>query len=80
MEGTAGLRSQVLIALVVDASIPLTWCFEDEVTAATQVVEARVDLEGAVVPALWRLEIANALLMAERRGRLGMYRWKSAWS
>ena len=57
--------------LVVDASIALTWCFEDEVTDATQVIERRVDSEGAVVPAIWRLEIANALLVAERRGRLG---------
>jgi len=57
--------------LVVDASVALTWCFEDEVTDATQVIERRVDSEGAIVPALWRLEVANALLAAERRGRLG---------
>jgi len=56
--------------LVVDASIALTWCFEDEVTDATQVIERRVDSEGAIVPAIWRLEIASALLVAERRGRL----------
>jgi predicted nucleic acid-binding protein len=57
--------------LVVDASIALTWCFEDEVTADTEAIGTRVDSEGAVVPHLWRLEIANALLLAERRGRLG---------
>jgi predicted nucleic acid-binding protein len=56
--------------LVVDASIALTWCFEDEVTEATEVIGTRVDSEGAVVPDLWRLEVANALLLAERRGRL----------
>jgi predicted nucleic acid-binding protein len=56
--------------LVVDASIVLTWCFEDEVTADTEAIGTRVDSEGAVVPHLWRLEIANALLLAERRGRL----------
>jgi predicted nucleic acid-binding protein len=56
--------------LVVDASIALTWCFEDEVTADTEAIGTRVDSEGAVVPHLWRLEIANALLLAERRGRL----------
>lgn len=56
--------------LVVDASIALTWCFEDEVTAATRAIEERVDSEGAIVPSVWRLEIANALLTAERRGRL----------
>jgi predicted nucleic acid-binding protein len=56
--------------LVVDASIALTWCFEDEVTAATEAIGSRVDADGAVVPSLWRLEVANALLLAERRGRL----------
>jgi predicted nucleic acid-binding protein len=56
--------------LVVDASIALTWCFEDEVTEATEVIGTRIDSEGAIVPDLWRLEIGNALLSAERRGRL----------
>jgi len=56
--------------LVVDASIALTWCFEDEVTEATEAIGTRVDSEGAVVPDLWRLEVANALMLAERRGRL----------
>jgi predicted nucleic acid-binding protein len=56
--------------LVVDASIALTWCFEDEVTAATEAVGNQVDADGAIVPALWRLEVGNALLLAERRGRL----------
>jgi predicted nucleic acid-binding protein len=56
--------------LVVDASIALTWCFEDEVTVQTEAIGTRVDTEGAIVPALWRLEVANALLIAERRGRI----------
>lgn len=55
--------------LVIDASIALTWCFEDEVTDATEAIGTRVDSEGAVVPDVWRLEIANVLLLAERRGR-----------
>jgi predicted nucleic acid-binding protein len=59
-----------LIVLVVDASIALTWCFEDEVTAATEAIGTRVDSEGAIVPGLWRLEVANTLLLAERRGRI----------
>jgi predicted nucleic acid-binding protein len=59
-----------LIVLVVDASIALTWCFEDEVTAETEAIGTRVDSEGAIVPGLWRLEVANTLLLAERRGRI----------
>jgi predicted nucleic acid-binding protein len=40
----------------------------DEVNAdvALGVIE-RVTVEGAVVPSLWRIEVGNALLMAERR-------------
>jgi len=59
-----------LIVLVVDASIALTWCFEDEVTAETEAIGTRVDSEGAIVPGLWRLEVANTLLLAERCGRI----------
>jgi predicted nucleic acid-binding protein len=59
-----------LIVLVVDASIALTWCFEDEVTDETEAIGTRVDSEGAIVPGLWRLKVANTLLLAERRGRI----------
>jgi hypothetical protein len=52
---------------VVDASIALTWCFEDDVTAETEAVGNRVDTEGAIGPGLWRLEVGNALSLAERR-------------
>jgi len=58
------------MSLVVDASIALTWVFDDEVTAATTLIELRVDSEGATVPGVWRLEVGNALLLAERRGRI----------
>ena len=56
--------------MVVDASIALTWCFEDEVSEATEAIRTQVDGDGAIVPNLWRLEIANALLAAEWRRRL----------
>lgn len=57
-------------AIVIDASIALTWCFREEATAAT--IEIRVQLEraSAIVPRHWFLEIANALAMAERRLRV----------
>lgn len=56
--------------LVLDASIALAWCFEDEVTAATQEILARLATEAASVPAIWLLEVANALTTAERRRRV----------
>ena len=55
---------------VIDTSVAMAWCFEDE---ATQATEAMLDLLGTdqvIVPAIWPLEVANVLLVAERRGRL----------
>ncbi len=57
--------------LVVDASVALAWCFADEATTATDALAVRARREGAVVPAHWLLETLNALLVAERRGRIG---------
>ncbi|MEO7027006.1 MAG: type II toxin-antitoxin system VapC family toxin [Caulobacteraceae bacterium] len=57
--------------LVLDASIALTWCFDDEATPATEAVFQEVRDEGALVPWLWRIEVGAVLLQAERRGRIG---------
>ena len=56
---------------VLDFSIALTWCFEDEATSETDALFERVRDEGAVVPGLWHLELGNVLLQAEKRGRIG---------
>jgi predicted nucleic acid-binding protein len=55
---------------VIDSSIALTWCFEDEATPETDALFERVRDQGAVVPSLWRLEVGNVLLQAEKRGRI----------
>jgi predicted nucleic acid-binding protein len=55
---------------VIDTSIAMAWCFEDEATEATDAVLDRLRDEEAAVPAIWPLEVANVLLVAERRGRL----------
>ncbi len=56
--------------LVLDASVALSWCFEDEGSEyALQVLHALRTLE-AVVPTLWTLEVTNGLLVAERRSRI----------
>jgi predicted nucleic acid-binding protein len=59
-----------MTALVLDCSMAVAWCFEDEATPATDTILVRVRNEGAVVPALWHLEINNVLLTSERRLRL----------
>ena len=61
-----------MTAFVLDASVALAWCFADEATPATDVLLDRLADEDAVAPALWGLEVANALTMAERRGRLSV--------
>lgn len=56
--------------LVIDASVTVDWLLEDEGTPAALEVRQRVVRYGAVVPLLWRSEVANALLVACRKGRL----------
>ncbi len=47
----------------------IAWQFEDEATLAADAVLARAAVDGAVVPTIWRLEVANTLRMAVRRKR-----------
>jgi predicted nucleic acid-binding protein len=58
------------MALVLDCSIALSWFFPDEKTAFTEAALDLVALEECWVPAVWRLEFPNALLVAERRKRV----------
>jgi predicted nucleic acid-binding protein len=58
------------MALVLDCSIALSWFFPDEKTAFTEAALDLMALEECWVPAVWRLEFPNALLVAERRKRL----------
>ncbi len=55
---------------VLDASVALAWCFEDEAAAAMDVLLERLAADEASAPAIWPLEVADALLVAERRQRL----------
>jgi predicted nucleic acid-binding protein len=57
------------VSLVLDSSMTLAWYFEDEQTPAAMEV-LRQAATGAVVPSLWRLEVANGLQMALRRKRI----------
>lgn len=56
--------------MVLDASVALAWCFEDEGgDYATGVLETLRASE-AIAASLWPLEVSNGLLTAERRGRI----------
>ncbi len=53
------------VPFVLDASVALAWCFGDETSAEATSIEGV-----AIVPILWFLEVGNALISAEQRGRL----------
>lgn len=57
------------MTVVLDASMTIAWLFDDERTDAAHEIMMRVVADGAVVPSLWRLEVANMLRNAVRRGR-----------
>ncbi len=58
------------MTFVVDASVTMSWCFEDEATPYTESVLERLLEFEAVAPAIWPLEVANILLLGEQRGRI----------
>lgn len=56
---------------VLDNSVSAAWFFSDEGNRYTEGVFQAVTKEGgAVTPALWPIELANALVVAERRKRI----------
>jgi predicted nucleic acid-binding protein len=57
------------MSFVLDSSITLAWIYADETTDAVIRVFDVLRKEGALVPGLWRLEVANVLQMGVRRGR-----------
>jgi predicted nucleic acid-binding protein len=59
-----------LSAVVIDASVALAWCFPDEASVYADGVLVALKGQSIVVPAVWGLEIANAMLVGERRRRL----------
>jgi predicted nucleic acid-binding protein len=69
MEGFPQRRSPVSL-LILDCSATLAWIYGAETTEAIRQVFDAVADNGAVVPALWRLEVANSLTMAVRKRRI----------
>lgn len=56
---------------VVDNSVVMSWCFEDEGNSYAEAVLESLESGEAFVPAIWPLEAGNILLVAERKKRLG---------
>ncbi len=53
-----------------DASVALAWCFPDEASEYADAVLVALEGRTVIVPAVWALEITNAVLVAERRKRM----------
>ena len=71
--GTARLargRAQVLMALVVDASLAAAWFLPDEQNDVADQVMAELANNPGRAPSLFWFETRNLFLVAERRGRL----------
>lgn len=59
-----------MTGFVLDASVTLDWCFADRANPQSEAWLDRLATARARVPTIWRLEVANVLLGAERRGVL----------
>ena len=57
-------------AFVLDCSVTMSWALPDEDNRYASAVRTSFGEYEAIVPSIWALEVANGLLVAERRGRL----------
>lgn len=55
---------------VIDNSVVMAWCFEDEISPYAESVLYSLETRTAIVPSIWPLEVGNVLLVAERKKRL----------
>lgn len=56
---------------MVDASVALAWCFPDEGSDVANGILVALEGRTILVPTIWSLEIANAILVGQRKKRLG---------
>ena len=58
------------MSLVLDASVTLAWCLDDETSAYADTVLDGLARSEATVASPWGLDVSNGLLTAERHGRI----------
>lgn len=58
------------LQFVIDNSVVMAWCFEDEASDYAQSVLTSLQEAKALAPAIWPLEVGNVLLVAKRKKRL----------
>lgn len=55
---------------VIDCSLTMAWCFEDESNEFTDSILESLQTSVAIVPSIWSLEVANVLLIARKHKRI----------
>src|SRR5277367_1545033 len=69
------MPAAIIKRFVLDASVAVAWCFEDERSHFTEgVLDLLSAGTEALAPAIWPFDVANALLAAERRKRITVAR------
>lgn len=58
---------------VIDNSIVMSWCFNDQRSDYADTVLDSLTSLTALAPSIWPLEVGNVLLVAERRKRLRIF-------
>ena len=56
-------------SFVIDNSVVMAWYFEDEASDYTVAILESLSKYDCIVPSIWPLEVANTLIVGERRGR-----------
>lgn len=59
-----------LYDFVLDCSITMAWCFEDESNEYTDSILENLKDTTAIVPTIWPLEVANVLLLSKKNKRI----------
>jgi len=55
---------------VLDTSVTMAWCFEDENNSYADAVLESLAENTALAPEIWLLEVSNVMVTAERRKRM----------
>ena len=61
-------------AFILDCSMTMAWCFEDETSEYSEKVLNALSELIAWVPTLWPIEVANSLIVATRKKRISYVR------
>ena len=59
-----------MVLFVLDTSVTMAWCFDDESNPYADAVLESLAENKAIAPEIWLLEVSDVLVVAERRKRM----------